>query len=65
MNKAFSEVDIDPAMKFKGMLDLSARAVNFTIQHPKTQELMKSKIKFDLVISEIALNEAVFGSYEI
>lgn len=63
MNKAFEEVDVNPAMKFKQMLDLSAQFVEYTIQHPEVQSLLRSEdTTFDLVISEIAINEAILGA---
>lgn len=46
---------------FAEKLNLAAKIVNYTIQHPEVQNLLNSEKKFDLVISELAVNEAVFG----
>lgn len=61
MNKVFDEVDINPAFKFKELLNLSSLAVDYTIRHPETQALLRSGKTFDLVISEQAINEALLG----
>lgn len=57
----FDEVDISPALKFREMLNHTVVMTKFVITHPKIQTLLKSDAKFDLVISELALNEALLG----
>ena len=57
----FNEVDVSPAFKLEDMLNKTVTMTNLTIRDPKVQKLLKSELKFDLVISELALNEAVFG----
>lgn len=61
MNNVFDEVDINPVLQLSGMLNLTTRAVKYTIEHSAVQSLLRSNIKFDLVISELAMNEAVLG----
>jgi hypothetical protein len=57
----FQEVDDSPFLKFNDMINKTITMVNYTITHPDVQALLRSDKKFDLVISELALNEAVFG----
>lgn len=61
MDQMFNEVDVSPALKLGDMLNKTITMTNLTIRHPKVQKLLKSEVKFDLVISELALNEAIFG----
>ncbi|KAG5671714.1 hypothetical protein PVAND_001894 [Polypedilum vanderplanki] len=64
IHNMFNEVDVNPLFKFYDMLKKTTLATEFIIRNEKTQELLKSDIKFDLVISELALNEAVLGFSE-
>jgi hypothetical protein len=57
----FDDVDVSPALKFKEMLNQTVAMTNYVIRHSKVQSLLKTGPKFDLVISELALNEAVLG----
>lgn len=61
MDKIFDEVDVSPMLKFKEMLNQTISMTKFVITHPKIQKLLKSDASFDLVISELALNEALLG----
>jgi hypothetical protein len=61
MDKLFEEVDISPSFKFKEMMNQTVTMTNYVVTHPKVQSLLKTGPKFDLVISELALNEAVLG----
>lgn len=58
----YDEVDISPVLKFKEMLNHTAVMTRYIITHPKIQKLLKSDVRFDLVISELALNEALLGN---
>lgn len=60
----FNEVDVSPALKFKDMINKTVTLTKYSITHPDVQKLLKSNAKFDLVISEVALNEAVLGEKE-
>lgn len=62
MDRMFDEVDVSPYLKFKEMINLTVRASKYVITHPEIQKLLKSDIRFDLVISELALNEALLGA---
>lgn len=53
---------MSPIVKFKEMLGQTIEATSYVVMHPNVQKLLKSNIKFDLVISELALNEALLGS---
>lgn len=61
MDKFFDEVDVSPALKFNEMMNQTITMTKYVITHPDVQKLLKSEQKFDLVISELALNEAVLG----
>lgn len=61
LDKLFDEVDVSPVLKFNEMLNQTITMTNYVITHPNVQNLLKSNAKFDLVISELALNEAVLG----
>lgn len=61
MNKMFDNVDKNPASVFVDMINTTALMTEFLIKHDKVQELFKSKVKFDLVIAEVFLNEALLG----
>lgn len=61
MNEMFNNVDKNPASVFAEMINTGASMAEFLIKHEKVQELFKSKIKFDLVITEVGLNEALLG----
>lgn len=61
MNRMFDEVDVSPYLKFKEMINLTVKTSKYVIKHPEIQKLLKSDIRFDLVISELALNEALLG----
>lgn len=65
MDKVFDQVDLNPITTMTDLLQLAASATDFIITHPKTKALLSSKIKFDLVISEISLNDALFGKLEL
>lgn len=58
----FDEVDVSPALKIGDMLNQTLTMTKFVINHPNIQKLFKSKAQFDLVISELALNEALLGN---
>ena len=57
----FDEVDVSPILKFQEMMNNTARMTEYVITHPKVQTLLMSDVKFDIVISELALNEATLG----
>lgn len=57
----FDEVDESPATKLPEMLNNTINITNYVITHSAVQELLKSDVQFDLVISELAMNEAVLG----
>lgn len=57
----FEEVDESPFLKITEAFEKTSNMTKYTIFDPKVQELLKSDQKFDLVISEMALNEAVLG----
>lgn len=61
MDKMFDDVDVSPALKFKETLNQTVTMTKFVITHHKIQQLLKSNVTFDLVISELALNEALLG----
>lgn len=65
MNNMFNEVDVSPFLKFKDVLNQTYFATKYIVTHPRVQKLLKSDVKFDLVISELALNEAVLGELEL
>lgn len=58
----FDEVDVSPFLKFQDMINQTVFMANYFITHPKIQTLLKSDAKFDLIISELALNEALLGN---
>jgi hypothetical protein len=62
MNEIFDDVDVNPIFKFQEMLNHTATATEYIIKHPKTVDLLQSNVKFDLVISELALNDALLGN---
>lgn len=64
MNELFDEVDVNPAALMTEMFNITSFMTNLTIRSPQVQELLKPGVKFDLVISEIMLNEAVLGFSE-
>ena len=47
--------------KFGEMINNTVFMAKYVIGHPDVQKLLKSDVKFDLVISELALNEAILG----
>lgn len=61
MTKTFDEVDASPLITFFQITNKTYHLTKFTISSPDVQKLLKSDQKFDLVISEIALNEATLG----
>lgn len=61
ISKSFNEVDDSPLLKFFDMLDKVNQLDRYIVSHPKVQKLLHSEEKFDLVISELALNEAMLG----
>lgn len=61
----FDNVDISPVLKFQDMIDQTAFMTEFFITHPKIQTLLKSKQNFDLIISELAFNEALLGNVKL
>ena len=61
MNQMFNNVDTNPATVFANMINTAASMTEFLIKHEKVQELFKSKSKFDLVITEVGMNEALLG----
>lgn len=65
MDRMFDEVDVSPYLKFKEMINVTVRASKYVITHPEIQKLLKSDIRFDLVISELALNEALLGALNV
>lgn len=64
IDRLFDEVDVNPAFKLGEMIDNTINMTRQTIMHPDVQALFKPGVKFDLVISEIMLNEAVLGFSE-
>lgn len=46
------------------MISMTVTLAKSTILNPQVQALLKPEVKFDLVISEIMMNEAVFGFSE-
>lgn len=64
MDKVFDLVDTNPLTTIFDFLRLATEATDFTIKHPKVKALLSSDKKFDLVISEISLNDALFGMFE-
>lgn len=63
MTKSFTEVDDSPILKFIDTLNQTNVIARNIVSHPKIQELLSSNEKFDLVISELALNEALLGKF--
>jgi hypothetical protein len=61
ITKTFDEVDDSPIVKFIEVVDRTVDITKAVISFPAVQELLKSDQEFDLVISEIALNEATLG----
>jgi hypothetical protein len=61
MDKVFDQVDVNPITIIHDFLKLTAEATEFVVTHPKTKALLSSDKKFDLVISEISLNDGLFG----
>lgn len=61
MTRKFDEVDNSPILSFFEMLNLTNDLVRYFITYPKIQQLFNAENKFDLVISELALNEAILG----
>lgn len=59
----FDEVDVSPALKMKEMLNQTLTMTKYVITHPKVKALLESNATFDLVISELALNEAILGEF--
>lgn len=59
----FDEESVSPVLKFKEMINQTVTMTSYVIKHPDVQKLLKSSPKFDLVISELALNEAVLGEF--
>jgi hypothetical protein len=64
MSGIFDDVDVNPVFKFQEMINQTALATELVIKHPRTRELLKSDATFDLVISELALNEGLLGFSE-
>lgn len=63
MDRLFEETDINPALMMRDMLNSTNAMTNYTINHPDVQKLLKSDKKFDLVISEVFLNDAFLGRH--
>lgn len=63
MTKSFTKVDDSPILKFIDMLNQTNAIARNLISHPKVKKLLSSNEKFDLVISELALNEALLGKF--
>lgn len=61
MAQTFNEVDDSPILKFIDMLNKTNELAKYFVTYPKVQQLLSSENKFDLVISELALNEALLG----
>uniref|UniRef100_A0A336LRS6 CSON001689 protein n=1 Tax=Culicoides sonorensis TaxID=179676 RepID=A0A336LRS6_CULSO len=66
LNKVFMDniLDLEATNlfgKFMGLYHLGLMITNHTLTHPKVQELLKSKPKFDVVVVEIFVNEAMLG----
>ena len=57
----FDEIDSNPALRIREMLNSNNAMTNYTINHPDVQKLMKSGQKFDLVVSEVFFNNAFLG----
>jgi uncharacterized protein (DUF2344 family) len=64
MVKAFDEVDNLPIISFFEILNKTHLLTEKIITDADVQNLLKSDQKFDLVISEISLNEATLGECE-
>lgn len=65
VDKSFYEVDDSPFLKFQDMINQTIFMSKYFVTHPKVQALLKSDNKFDLVISELALNEATLGRLQV
>lgn len=62
MNQTFAVVDVSPLTMVREWFDNVALMVECSLFDPATQELIHSKNeKFDLVIIEFLMNEAVIG----
>jgi hypothetical protein len=61
MDKVFDKVDVNPITAMIDFLKIAAGVTDFVVTHPKTKALLNSDIRFDLVISEISLNDGLFG----
>lgn len=64
LDSLFDEVDDNPAFKVTEMIATTIMMTRSSIVNPKVQALFKPEVKFDLVISEIMMNEAVLGFSE-
>ena len=60
-DKSFDEVDVNPALLIGEMFNRTHFMTRKFITDPNIQALLKSDAKFDLVITELAMNEAVLG----
>lgn len=63
MEKVFDQVDDSPLKTFKEGITLMSTSIENMIAHPKVKALLQPDVKFDLVISELSLNEALFGKF--
>lgn len=61
MAEMFDNVETNPVRVFYKMVNTTSYLTKHTILDDQVQSLLKSNIKFDLVISEVAMNEALFG----
>jgi hypothetical protein len=61
MAQGFDEVDASPVKVFNMMIETSTKITKALIMDEKVQTLINSNNKFDLVISEVGMNEALFG----
>lgn len=57
----FKETDVHPTTKLKEMYGLTYKLTEDTIKSPGVQKLLRPEVKFDLVISELFLNDALLG----
>lgn len=60
----FEAVDLNPAKMLNDMINSTLTMTKVNILTPNVQALLKPGVKFDLVISELMMNEATLGFSE-